>query len=218
MIIYLYVKQHSITGLKYFGRTISKDPFKYKGSGDYWKLHIKKHGINHIKTIEIWGFDDQKLCSEFALKFSIENDIINSNEWANLILEDGTTGLDRTFSKSSEESNIKRSKSMQGKCWWNNGRDQIRSITPPDWNWVRGRLKFKRKPPSEESKEKISESLKGNTPWNKGKKDIYSEETINKLSQSAKLRTRNKNPFYGKTHTEETKKKISDKAKIRLSN
>ena len=43
MTIYLYVKQHSVTGLKYFGRTECKNPFRYKGSGSYWKKHLKKH-------------------------------------------------------------------------------------------------------------------------------------------------------------------------------
>jgi hypothetical protein len=60
MIIYLYVKQHSITDLKYFGRTV-RNPFKYPGSGTYWSNHFKKHGKEHIKTLEVWGFDDQEL-------------------------------------------------------------------------------------------------------------------------------------------------------------
>lgn len=90
MIIYLYIKQHSITGLKYFGRTEKKNPFKYLGSGSYWTNHIKKYGKEYTKTLEIWGFDDQDLCTEFALKFSFDNNIVESKEWANLKYEDGT--------------------------------------------------------------------------------------------------------------------------------
>jgi transposase len=44
--IYLYVKTHNKTGLKYLGKTTSKDPHKYKGSGTYWLSHIKKHGYD----------------------------------------------------------------------------------------------------------------------------------------------------------------------------
>ena len=55
MTIYLYVKQHSITGLKYFGKTTKIDPFLYKGSGKYWQRHIKKYGKNFIETLEVWG-------------------------------------------------------------------------------------------------------------------------------------------------------------------
>ena len=44
MTIYLYVKTHRVTGLKYFGKTIQDDVHHYKGSGKYWRLHLKKHG------------------------------------------------------------------------------------------------------------------------------------------------------------------------------
>ena len=38
--MYLYVKTHNKSGLKYLGKTI-QNPFKYKGSGTYWLRHIK---------------------------------------------------------------------------------------------------------------------------------------------------------------------------------
>ena len=90
--IYLYLKQHKITGLKYFGRTTSKNPFKYKGSGKRWGYHCNKHGWEHITTIDIWGFDCQEACTEFALKFSKQNNIVESIEYANLEIEDGLNG------------------------------------------------------------------------------------------------------------------------------
>lgn len=90
MIIYLYVKQHSITGLKYFGMT-RKNPFTYLGSGKYWLRHLKKHG-NSITTLDVWSFDDQQECTSFALKFSSENNITESNSWANLQPENGIDG------------------------------------------------------------------------------------------------------------------------------
>lgn len=96
--IYLYIKQHSISGLKYFGRTIKPNPFKYPGSGSRWSRHLKKHGKQYVKTLEIWGFDDQELCTNFALKFSEENNIVESKEWANLIPEDGTQRYNPNFS------------------------------------------------------------------------------------------------------------------------
>jgi len=92
MIIYLYIKQHSITGLKYFGKTTQPDPFKYVGSGTYWTRHVNSHGKEFIKTVEIWGFDNQELCTDFALKFSEENNIVESKEWANLMPENGLSG------------------------------------------------------------------------------------------------------------------------------
>ena len=90
-IYYLYVKQHNITKLKYFGFTTKKNPFKYKGSGLYWLRHLKKHGSN-FSTIEIFGFDNHEHCRDFAIKFSIQNNITESDEWANLKSEDATNG------------------------------------------------------------------------------------------------------------------------------
>ena len=89
--VYLYVKQHSITGLKYFGKTI-KDPYIYKGSGKYWLKHISKHGRDKVVTLQVWKFSNLEEATEFALKFSLDNNIVESNEWANLMLENGING------------------------------------------------------------------------------------------------------------------------------
>lgn len=88
MTIYLYEKQHSITGLKYFGCTC-KDPYTYTGSGSKWLKHLKNHGKDHVITINVWEFADYKECSLFALKFSLDNDIVESEDWANLVIEYG---------------------------------------------------------------------------------------------------------------------------------
>lgn len=60
------------------------------------------------------------------------------------------------------------------------------------------------KPRTEITKKKISEANKGHIPWNKGKIGIYSEETLKKISKSAKNRPRNK---WG-NHTKEAKEKM----------
>ena len=89
---YLYIKQHSVTGLKYFGKT-TKDPLKYNGSGKHWKRHIKEHGSEHIRTNQVFGpYIDSVLISEFALAFSRDNNIVESKDWANLINENGLDG------------------------------------------------------------------------------------------------------------------------------
>lgn len=90
---WLYIKQHNITGLKYFGKTTRKDPSKYLGSGIRWKNHLRKHGEN-ISTIWTKFFTNKEDLVSFALTFSKENKIVESNEWANLKLEDGLMGED----------------------------------------------------------------------------------------------------------------------------
>ena len=88
MTIYLYIKQHSKTGLKYFGRTI-KNPWLYNGSGSYWRRHIKNHGPEYVETIAVFEFENQDDCTRFAVSFSRENNITECKEWANLCDEDG---------------------------------------------------------------------------------------------------------------------------------
>jgi hypothetical protein len=91
MEIILYVKIHNVTGLKYFGKTTKNDPEKYTGSGKYWKAHLKKHGYD-VTTIIIGKFSDPEECKEFAMNFSSKHNIVESNEWANLIFENGMDG------------------------------------------------------------------------------------------------------------------------------
>src|SRR5690606_25868470 len=91
MTTYIYVKQHRNTKLKYFGMTRKKNPYDYMGSGTYWLRHLKIHG-KYVDTLNVWEFDDDTIAETFALNFSKENDIVESNEWANLRPENVRTG------------------------------------------------------------------------------------------------------------------------------
>lgn len=86
--ITLYIKTHLVTGLKYFGKTQQRDAARYKGSGKRWLRHLAKHG-NCVHTRTLATFDDEEIdkASTFAIEFSIENDIVKSNDWANLMVE-----------------------------------------------------------------------------------------------------------------------------------
>lgn len=89
-----YIKQHTVTGLKYFGKTTRVNVREgYKGGGSYWVKHIKKHGPEHVRTI--WTseiFTDRETCIDFGLTFSELFDIVKSSEWANLEFENGIDG------------------------------------------------------------------------------------------------------------------------------
>lgn len=88
--IYLYLKTHNVTGLKYLGQT-SQDPFKYKGSGVYWIRHCNKHGYD-IHTEVLLESDSIKEISILGKKLSEKLDIVNSKKFANMIPETGTGG------------------------------------------------------------------------------------------------------------------------------
>ncbi len=108
----LYIKTHNTTKKQYFGKTI-KDPFKYKGSGTYWTKHLKKHGIN-ITTIILGEFEDtDPALIDYALGFSAANDIVLSEDWANLIPEDGLDGFNRDSVRKSNRDRIWSSESKK---------------------------------------------------------------------------------------------------------
>jgi hypothetical protein len=94
---WLYVKQHNISGLRYFGKTSQSNVEKYKGSGRYWKNHIRQHG-NDVTTIWSMLFLTEDDLVEFAQFFTEFYDIVKSTNlsnkkiWANLVPEDGRMG------------------------------------------------------------------------------------------------------------------------------
>jgi hypothetical protein len=73
---YLYIKKHKTTGLLYFGKTV-QNPMKYKGSGVYWRNHLRKHG-NDVSTIWYELFTDKDLLSDFADLFTEFNNIVKA--------------------------------------------------------------------------------------------------------------------------------------------
>jgi hypothetical protein len=89
----LYIKQCPHCGLKYFGKSTKQNIEKYPGSGTKWTRHLVKHDV---KPIHLWNSDwyTDTSISRFALKFSNINKIVESNNWANLKLENGLDGGD----------------------------------------------------------------------------------------------------------------------------
>ena len=61
--ITLYVKTHRVTGLKYFGKTVKPDPYRYRGSGTYWLRHLRKHGYD-VETKIVGTFENEYEASE----------------------------------------------------------------------------------------------------------------------------------------------------------
>ena len=157
---YLYIKQCNITGLKYFGKTVSKNPIKYKGSGKHWTRHIEKYG-NNVSTIWHQLFVDKEELVKFATDFSNNNQIVESSEWANLKIEDGLWGGGVKGIKilRTPEHNAKIAASITK-------RNLEKGITAKEkvkkgrstggWKW------------SNEDKAKLSAQRMGRTPWNKG--------------------------------------------------
>ena len=91
MTIYLYKKTHNKTGLQYLGKTTQQDPHKYKGSGDHWIPHIKKHGYD-VTTEILKECESSEELSFWGRHYSELWNIVDSEEWANKIPETGGGG------------------------------------------------------------------------------------------------------------------------------
>ena len=87
MVIYLLVKTHNKTGLKYLCQT-TRDPHKYNGSGIYWKRHLKVHGKDHSTEILKECTTKEEL-KYWGIFYSNLWNVVKSEDWANLKPEEG---------------------------------------------------------------------------------------------------------------------------------
>ena len=199
MSIYLYIKTHQTTGLKYFGKTVQDDPYKYKGSGTYWKSHLKKHG-NLVDT-EVLGYFTKDEVEPIALKFSKDNNIVESEEWANLIEENGLDG--GAYGPISESTRKKLSAASKGK------KRKCYNIDPLI---------------EEERRKKISRGMQKYFSTERGKQQKIRTSTGRKLSQKSKdlISEKNggdRNGMFGKKQSQEARdKKIKAQTGTRCYN
>ena len=158
----LMIKTHNITGLKYlcYTRSEGKEYDNYKGSGKIWKRHLKKYGdsITTELIFESLFFDEFK---KIAIEKSIEYDIVSSDLWANLKIEEGDGG-----------------DTVSNKKWITNGISDTYLNNdlplPEGWSYGRSRCVFNDSEKQKEfakrqTKEQRSEIIQ--KCWNEGKMD-----------------------------------------------
>jgi len=182
--VVLYIFEHEKTGLKYFGKTTKylseKELEKYDGSGSYWRKHIKKHG-NFIKKT-IYGIystdkDSDNYVKPVALKFSEDNDIVNSDNWANLIPENGLDGGGRLKGFTVSEETKEKMRIANKNSTYKHSPETIEKM----------KIANKDRVLSTETREKISKSKQG-----QGKGIKKSEEHKSKIAESVKNKMKSK--------------------------
>jgi len=104
----LYIKI-SPTGLQYLGKYTQKKGrtvYSYLGSGKRWRNHLNLHGYKakDIQTIVLLETSNKEELIEKGMYYSKLYNIVESNEWANLRVENGDGGS-----------------TTQGKVWTTNG-------------------------------------------------------------------------------------------------
>ena len=186
--IYLYVKTHLITGLKYLGKT-KKEPFSYNGSGLDWQKHLKIHGL-YIKTDILMICKTNQEINYYGRYFSnlyritTAVDDYGNRIWANRIIETGGGG------ELNEESKSKLRQKLKGKKKSPRTEEHSRNLGMSQ----RG----KKKPRTEIHQENLTNSIKENWKTN--------NERRKQVSELGKSNT-------GRKQTQETKDKKRAKMK-----
>lgn len=160
--VYLLLKTHNDTGLKYLCRHVTKYEktcYNYKGSGVHWTRHLEKHG-NNVTTEILAKCDTIEEARELGIYYSKKWNIVESKDFANLVPEDGQGGAEPASHRKTYGSRF--------------GHEQEPNRYVGDNNYaklpeVRQKISEKLKGREITWGEKISESCKGREPWNKGK-------------------------------------------------
>lgn len=199
--IYLYLKESSL-GLKYLGKT-EKNPFKYNGSGLYWKSHLKKHNIKSkdIKTTILFETDDIGLFNETALYYSRSYDVVNSDTFANITEERGQGGI--TFTKESHPNHPAFTFKQRMTDFWKNENNKKRIVSS---------LTGRRLSDETKQKLKVAHIGKKHSDEHNKKKGRSGELNVSKRGD-VKLKISEK--LKGHKLSEETKRKISETLKLK---
>jgi hypothetical protein len=83
----VYEKTHNVTGKKYVGIS-TRDTDKYVGSGPAWKEHLDQYGYD-INTDILYSTTSQSDLTEFCEAYSKEKNIVESDEYLNIVAERG---------------------------------------------------------------------------------------------------------------------------------
>lgn len=156
--IYLLKLTHNKTGLHYLCKFDDKRKDHtfdtYPGSGTEWKRHLKQHGVDLSR--EVLGiFENIDDFKSISIPFSKDNNIVLSEEWANLRYEEGNGGDTKSGLKAYNNSNRTAffEEGKQPKGWVRGRHDK--------WNFTQEVQKQKsskriKTAVSEETKRKIS--------------------------------------------------------------
>ncbi len=120
------IKTHRTTGYKYLCVTTKEDYAGYCGSGVRWRKHLRAHGFDVSTEVLFEHHSRDAIFKSVCLYYSGVYDVVNSTEWANLILEDGNTGSAFSSWSSTSKVNVSNkfkrifSETEHGQIWRKN--------------------------------------------------------------------------------------------------
>ena len=235
---YIYKTTNLVNGKIYIGQKKSEKFLDrgYLGSGKYLYNALNKYGRENF-CVELLEECDTKEILDEREKYYIQ--YYRNLNCAMYNIANGGEGGDVISGLSDEDKLLRKLKLRENGYFSNLTPEQIKTMHNKAWETRRknGNDKF-----SEEYRKKLSDAHKGIKPTkeqlakmvatrkakgykhsdetkrrlsesNKGKRHNISKSIHNRLSECAKARVGEKNPFYGKTHSDETKVHIGEKSK-----
>lgn len=200
--IYLYVKTHNKTGLKYLGKTTAADPHLYKGSGKVWTDHCKKHGYDYTTEI-LFMSESKEEIKEKGIYYSDLWNVVDSKEWANLKKEECDGGY--CVEAFTPEANQKRSNTLKGRIFTEEhrknlsaagkGRPDTRSQETKELAALKASAKLKGKKKPEGFGEKIRAIRLGSVASDDAKnkmRSAWDETRRTKQSEMTKIQNANR--------------------------
>lgn len=166
--IYLLLKTHNDTGLKYLCRHVSKYEktcYNYKGSGVRWIKHLKKHG-NNVSTEILAVCNTIEEARILGLHYSEKWNIVESNEFANLVPETGQGGAEPATHRK-KYGNRFGHEQEPNRYFGDDNYAKLPEVRQKISEKLKGR-KF-----SKDHRKKLSAARIGIEPWNKGKSNPY---------------------------------------------
>ena len=189
--IYLYLKTHNKTGLKYLGIT-KQDPYKYMGSGLYWTSHLEAHGPEH--STEVLHECTEEDVEKWGRYYSEKYNVVESKEFANLKPETGYGGTGMTGKTQSEETRQKIRDSLTGVKHTEERRRKNSEAHNGQVPWNKGLTNATSH--TEEHKQYMSNLMTGEGNHFYGKS--HTKETRSKMSEAALKRRKITCPHCGK--------------------
>ena len=169
MNVTLYIAHHNQMDIKYFGKTTKYHTQEdlqryYHGSGTVWNNYwLEVYGDD--VTMELYGTFNINEVEAIALKFSKDNDIVESTKWANKRYENGLDGV------------------LKGAIPWNKGKTGLFSHSEASKENLRFKMLGKIFSAETRAKMSIAQSKENNPMWGRPKTDTEKEN----LSKKSKI-------------------------------
>ena len=195
--IYLYIKTHRKTGLKYLGKTSRVDPYSYPGSGKRWRSHLDKYGYDFDTEILLESNDPVKI-KEAGLHYSNMWNIVEDTNWANLKPESGDGGTFTHTPESKEKiGNASRGKPSpyKGMSYEEIQKDSAKALERKEKHqkWMEDNNPYRGKKHSDEVRKKMKESaLKRLTLSEEERKDSWGHLKGKPWSEARRLAQQNR--------------------------